>query len=69
MNASQIWTTHVLLDVLVLEIVRVLPHVDSNDREVRQERILVTASNQLQTLGGRVQTLEPRKLIESQGAM
>ena len=50
--------THVGLDVEVLEVESVLPHVDTNDRDQVQERVLVSSRGDLQMLGSEVQPLE-----------
>ena len=50
--------TYVSLDVEVLEVEGVFPNIDANDGDVRQERILVSGSNDLETLGGGVQALK-----------
>lgn len=50
--------TYVNLDVQVLQVERVLPDVNTNDRSVGQERVLVRGSGNLKTLGSRVQALQ-----------
>ena len=49
--------THVDLDVEVLEVERVLPDIDTNDWDVRDERVLVRGRDDLKTLGHRVVAL------------
>ena len=49
--------TYVSLDVQVLQVERVLPDVDADDGDVRQERILVGGGRDLDHLGRRVVAL------------
>ena len=42
--------THVSLDVVVLEVERVLPDVDADDGDVREERVLVCGRHDLELL-------------------
>lgn len=49
--------THVSLDVLVLEVERVLPDIDANNGDMAEERVLVSRSSNLETLVRRVQSL------------
>ena len=51
------WDTYVDLDVEVLEVERVLPDIDTNDWDVRDERVLVRGRDDLKTLGHRVVAL------------
>ena len=55
--AFVIESTHVGLDILVLEVERMLPDINTNDRQVGEERILVCSRRNLQLLGRRVDTL------------
>ena len=50
--------THVGLDVEVLEVEGVLPHVDTNDRDQVQEWVLVRGGGDLQMLGSGIRSLE-----------
>ena len=50
--------THIRLNVEVLEVESVLPHVDTNDRDQAQERVLVSSGGDFQMLGSGVQSLE-----------
>ena len=49
--------TYVSLDVEVLEVEGVLPDVDADDGDVRQERVLVGGGHDLKTLSLGVQAL------------
>lgn len=49
--------THVDLDVEVLEVEGVLPDVDADDGDVREERVLVGGGGDLETLRLRVHAL------------
>ena len=49
--------TYVGLDVEVLEVERVLPDVDADDGDVRQERVLVGSGGDLEDLQGGVVAL------------
>ena len=42
--------THIGLDVLVLEVERVLPDIDADDGNVSEERVLVSGGHNLKTL-------------------
>ena len=52
--------THVGLDVLVLEVERVLPDVDADDRDMAEERVLVRRRRDLNDLRGGVPALYGR---------
>ena len=43
-------TTDIGLDVVVLEVERVLPDVDADDRDVREERVLVRGRDNFELL-------------------
>lgn len=49
--------TYVSLDVLVLEVERVLPDVDTDDGNVREKRVLVCGSRDLEDFGSGVVAL------------
>lgn len=50
--------THISLGIVVLEIEGMLPDVDADDGDQVQERVLVRSGGNLQTLGGRVESLK-----------
>ena len=52
--------THVGLDVEVLKIESVLPHVDTDDGDQVQQRVLVGGGGDLQTLASGVQALNTK---------
>jgi hypothetical protein len=57
--------TYISLDVEVLEVEGMLPYVNADDRDMAEERILVSSGCDLQTLGGGVVALkEDHQLIE-----
>lgn len=49
--------TYVDLDVKVLQVEGMLPDINTDDRDVSQERVLVSGGHDLETLGGGVQSL------------
>ena len=49
--------THIGLDIFVLKVEGVLPHVDANDRDQIQERVLVSSDGDFQTHITRIQPL------------
>ena len=49
---------HISLDIEVLEVEGVLPHVDPEDGDQIQERVLIGGSRNLQTLFDRIQPLK-----------
>ena len=50
-NAKHENATHISLNIMILEIKRVLPDVDADDGDVRQERVLVGGGDDLELLG------------------
>ena len=59
MSGEWVWT-HIRLDILVLEIEGVLPHIDTDDGHQVQEGVLVGGSGNLQTLSGGVESLRTK---------
>jgi hypothetical protein len=57
--------TYISLDVEVLEVEGMLPDVNADDRDMAEERILVSSGCDLQTLGGGVVPLKEDQLIEA----
>ena len=49
--------TNIGLDVLVLEVERMLPDINANDGGVGQERVLVSGGSDLKTFGAGVNAL------------
>jgi hypothetical protein len=50
-------STYISLDVLVLKVESMFPDIDTNDRGVGQERILVSGGRDFKDLGSRVYSL------------
>jgi len=62
--------TYISLDVEILEVKSVLPDVDANDGDMGEERILVSRSYNLQTLGGGIVALgEGRQQLKRSDGM
>ena len=56
--------THIGLDVLVLEVERVLPDIDADDGDVSEERVLVSGGHDLKTLVRGVVSLHRRQTLD-----
>jgi hypothetical protein len=53
--------TNVSLDVEILEVKRVLPHIDANDRNEVQKRVLVRSRRKFEAFGHDVVSLRKQK--------
>lgn len=58
--------THIRLHIQILQIKRMLPHVDADHGEMREQRVLVRRRRDLQLLGRRVHALECRTRAQMQ---
>ena len=56
---------HVNFDVLVLEVERMLPNVDTDERNVSKKRVLVGSRGNLETPGGGVKALYRPDLVRT----
>jgi hypothetical protein len=53
-------STHIDLNVEVLEVERVLPDINANDRNMREERVLISRGSNLKTLSVGVKSLQQK---------
>ena len=52
---------YINLDVEILEVESMFPNVDTDDRDVTKERILISSSDDFQALGGEIVTLRKER--------